>query len=87
MNNPNVRIFTQNGRNGLDIYIDISGKIHYLASRRRSGLVYQMLKDGMTVGELNRIKPSGSRPGQKKYHYVQHLLRILEDFFQYDLAA
>jgi hypothetical protein len=87
MKNPKTRIFAQNGGRGLDIYLDISGRKHYISTRRSNGLIYQWLKDGRTIGEVMRIKPDGSKTGQKIFHYAQHLMKIVEDYFKYDLAA
>ena len=87
MNNPKTRIIARNGRHGLDIYLDISGTLHYLATRRPNGILYQWLKDGRTIGELARLRPNSSPIEQKKYHYVQHLLKLVTGYYKYDLAA
>ena len=87
MKNSRARIYAQNGTKGLDIYLDISGKDYYLTTRRQNGNIWQKLKDGQTLGELRRVKPQKSRAEQKYYHYVSHMLKIADDFIQYELAA
>jgi GTP cyclohydrolase II len=87
MKNPKTRIIAQNGGHGLDIYLDISGRRHYLTTHRPNGLLYLWLKDGKTIGELRRAKPAYTRSEQKTYHYAQHLAKLAEDYFKYDLAA
>jgi len=87
MKNPNTKIFAQNGNHGLDIYLDISGQKHYLATRRKNGLLYLWLKDGKTIGEINRVKPSYSRAAQKTHHYAQSIAKLAEDYITFDLAS
>jgi hypothetical protein len=83
MRNPKMRVYAENGSYGLDIYLDISGKKCFLIKHRRSnGLMYQMLKDGMSIAELRKVKPFktvqrgnrdapkpiSNRIAQKRYH-------------------
>jgi len=87
MRNANTRIIAQNGNHGLDIYLDVSGRQHYLTTRRANGLIYLWLRDGKTIGEIHRTRPTFTRSGQKTYHYAQHLIKLAEDYFKYDLAS
>ena len=87
MKNPNTKIYAQNGNHGLDIYLDISGIPHYLTTRRPNGVLYKWLKNGKTLGELSRLRPHSSPTGQKKYHYVQHLIKLVNDYCKFELAA
>ena len=86
MKNRKVTIYAENGKNGLDIYLDISGTTHYLTTRRTNGLLYHWLKDGKTISELSRVKPQYSRTGQKKYHYAQYLIKFTEGYIKYNIA-
>jgi hypothetical protein len=70
---------------GMDIILNISGREHYLTSRRRNGLLWLMLKDGKTLGELARIKPTSRRIAQKQYHYANRLIKTAKDYFNYEL--
>jgi len=88
MFNPKARIFARNGNNGVDLYLDISGVTHYLVTQRSKGLLYLWLKDkGITLGELNRIKPSRDIKEQKIFHYARHLKKVVSEYVQYELAA
>jgi hypothetical protein len=87
MKNPRTKICAKNGDHGLDIYLDISGNKHYLTTRRPNGLLYLLLKDGKTIGELRRTKPARKRTDQKIYHYAQHLMKLAKNYFTYDLTA
>ena len=81
-----IKIYVKNSVYGLDIYLIISGITRYLTTRRRNGLLYIWLKNGRTIGELSRVKPRYSRIEQKKYHYAQHLLKIVNDYLKYNSA-
>jgi hypothetical protein len=87
MKNSKTRLFVKNGNRGLDIFLDVSGTSHYLTTHSRCGLLYRWLRNGKTLGELSRIKPSDSRSRQKILHYAQHLVKVAEDYIKYDLAA
>ena len=87
MNNPNIRIYAQNGKSGLDIYLCNSGIKRYITTRRSSGLLYKLLQNGKTTGELSRIKPCHSRAKQKEYHYARNLIKVVDNFIKYDLSA
>ncbi|GHU51438.1 hypothetical protein FACS1894127_7760 [Clostridia bacterium] len=64
-----LMLHAKNGNYGLNIYISNGGKEYYLSTRRPCGLLWTKLKDGVTLGELKRIKPGYTRAGQKYYHY------------------
>ena len=87
MKNPKTRIFATNGKKGLDIYLDISGNRYYLASRRNKGLLYTFLKDGKTINELSRVRPQHSQYDQKLHHYAKYLLKLVDNYYKYDLFA
>ena len=87
MKNTNTKIYVQNGRHGLDVYLDISGTQHYLGTRRRNGLLYTWLKDGKYLSKLARVRPGGAPSEQKIYHYSQYLLKLVESFFEQNIAA
>ena len=85
MYNPKTRIIATNGKTGMDIYLDISGNRCYLASRSFKRLLYDLLKDGKTIGELSRIKPKRSRKTQKIHQYTKYLLEFIDKFYKNDL--
>jgi len=88
MKNENMlTIHAKNGNHGLDIYVGSSGQWHYILTRRASGLLWTKLKDGVTVGELRRLKPQNTRLEQKYYHASRYLLKVVKDYLRYDMSA
>jgi hypothetical protein len=71
----------------MTIHLRANGRDYTLTWRRRCGLLYVRLKDGVTLGELRRLKPRKSRSAQKFYHYTRHLLKVADDFIDNGLAA
>jgi len=49
-------------------------------------LLYQLLRDGMRVDDLRRMKPSRNPSRQKTYHYAQHLLKLVDTYLKYEAA-
>ncbi|MCL2572260.1 MAG: hypothetical protein FWE11_07635 [Defluviitaleaceae bacterium] len=82
-----TRIQVSNGKAGLDVYLDISGAMHYLYTYKSSGLIYQWLKDGKTIGELSRMKPGPDTVSQKRYNYAKRLLIIADEYYKHEIAA
>ena len=87
MTNSRARIYAQNGKKGIDIYLDISGKEYYLKTHRSNGKIWLKLKDGPSLGELRRFKPKKGKAEQKYYHYISHILKVADDFIKYELVA
>lgn len=85
--NTRSTVYAKNGDNGLDIFLNISGIDHYLTTRRRNGILWDKLHDGITLGELKRIKPQKNPFEQKYYHAVCYLLKIADDYIQHELVA
>ena len=57
--NNNNRILAENSGNssGFDIWLDLSSERHYLMHHRHNAMMYVLLKDGISLGELARWKP------------------------------
>ena len=88
MKNQNLyTLRARNGEHGIDLYIELGGSKHYVTTRRSNGLLYQKLKDGVTIGELRRFKPRQSRAEQKYFRTTQHLLKVVDDYLKYEIAA
>jgi len=87
MKDSKVRLSVKNGSNGLDLYMTVDGTAHYVTTRRRSGYMWQQLKDGITLGELRRVKPKKNKLSQKYFNSVNHLIKVADDFIKYELAA
>ena len=54
--NRNVKLVAEGTHNQdwFDIYIDFSGRREYLMPHRQNGMLFSILKDGVTIGELER---------------------------------
>ena len=87
MKNSKARIYVKNGRKGLDIYLDVDGVAHYLTTRRQNSRIWFSLKDGISLGDLRRLKPKKSKAEQRYYHSTSHMLRIANDFIKHELTA
>lgn len=60
--NRNNRILAENSGNnsGFDIWLELSGEQHYLMHHRHNAIMYVLLKDGISLGELVRWKPENA---------------------------
>ncbi|MBP3817799.1 MAG: hypothetical protein J6H31_05795 [Butyrivibrio sp.] len=60
--NTNNRILAENSedRSGFDIWLNLSGERHYLMHHRHNAMIYVLLKDGISLGELARWKPENA---------------------------
>ena len=88
-NNRNVRVYAvNNGRNaGFNIYLDFSGQREYLIHHRHNGLLYNLLKDGVSVDDMKRWTPSflgcvrtGRSGSSRIFNIVGHLLAVIDDY-------
>ena len=83
----NIRVCAENmgSKRGFNIYLDFSGQREYLMSHRHNGLLFEMLKDGIYLNEMKRMK-RGSRSGKvrtcsvKTKNSVEHLLLVIDDY-------
>ena len=84
----NIRIFAENSGNGFNIYIEFSGQREYLMFHRHNALLYDILKDGITVNDIRRWKPSmfcrkklrRKSVSEKLYNMLKHLLLVIDDY-------
>ena len=58
-----------------DIYLEFSGKREWLMMHRHNGILYNMLKHGVSIGELKRF--NGRDKGR-----VQYLLRVIDEYLE-----
>ncbi len=60
--NSNNRILVENSgnRSGFDIWLDLSGERHYLMHHRHNAMMYVLIKDGISLGELARWRPENA---------------------------
>ena len=80
LENPKTKLYAQNSQYGLDIYINSSGKLHYITTRRPNGILYLWLKSGVSLGELKRFRPRYVRIDQKRHHHARYLLRLVDEW-------
>jgi hypothetical protein len=84
----NMKIIAANEKSGLNLYLSNSGgSKYYLVTHHRTGLLWSLLKDGMYIEELRRLRPNGDRRTQKIYKSVRHILKVIDSFLQYELSA
>ena len=87
--NRNIKVIAENNGNkkGFNIFIVFSGHREYLMHHRHNGLLYGMLKDGISLPDLRRWKPAqisvsrtGIYGGRKMYSSVRHILHAVDDY-------
>ena len=89
----NVTVYAEktNHKRGCNIYMDFSGKREFLMYHRHNGLLYLVLKDGIKLGELERLNcrtacgPGRGRKNTRKRQTsleaaVKHLRRVIDEF-------
>ena len=55
--NLKVIAINDSNKHGFDIYLDFSGRMEYLVHHRHCGILYNILKSGVRVDTLLRVKP------------------------------
>ena len=78
-----VRVFAVNNEkvhSKFDIYLDFSGKREWLMMYRHNGVIFNMLKNGMPLSELRRLK------GRDKDMF-KHILRVIDEYIKYERDA
>ena len=89
--NNNIRVVTENrnGESGFNIYLDFSGKKEYLMGHRHNGLLYDFLKDGISVNEMKRWRPTGTvrkknrssgNHSMRLQNMVEHLILVVDEY-------
>jgi len=82
-----LTLYARNGSAGLELYLGDAGMpTQFLTTRRRNGLLYLLLRDGIHVDDLRRLKPSRNPSRQKIYHYAQNLLKLIDTYLKYEAA-
>jgi len=87
MKQSRAKIYVQNSKNGLDIFLNINGMNHYLVTRKPNKNIWHKLKNGSTLSELRRIKPKKSKAEQKYYHSISYVLKIADSYIKHELVA
>lgn len=63
-----------------DIYLEFSGHREWLMMHRHSGILYGILKDGISLNELRRIR------GQNQKR-VQYLIKVIDEYLSEEMSA
>lgn len=76
-NTNNIRIFATETENNdwINIYLDFSGQFEYVMSHRANDYLYESLKNGMNVADLERNKKrliTNGSLGRTWYYHGNH---------------
>lgn len=84
----NVRVYASSAREcgGISIHIDFSGQRRYLTFYRYNPRLYALLKPGISLDELRRCTDykTKSHSEHAMIHSIRQLLRIIDDYIEYD---
>lgn len=84
----NIRIFATSrfDRDGINLYIDFSGRREYLMRYRFNWNLYNYLKRGIPIEELRALSRARyeSREYQAVVHSVKHITRVADEFIEYE---
>jgi len=84
----NLEVVTVLREGRLDIYLRYpGGNAYYLMSRSFDKTIYVLLKNGERVDNVRRFKPSKNKLSQKKFHVFSHLLKVIDQYIQFEFAA
>lgn len=65
-----------------------NGSRRFIMSHRWNPSLWALLKvEGANIDDLRRLKPKRSRSHHSLYDSVQYLLKIIESYFEYEIAA
>ena len=84
MRNPDssVRVIAVNNakvKSKFDIYLDFSGQREWLMMHRHNGILFNMLRNGVSLGNLRRMKGNDQSR-------VRYLVRVIDEYLE-DLAT
>ena len=73
-------IAVNNGREtGFNIFLEFSGQREFLLWHRHNGLLFNLLKDGLRIENLQRWKPR-RRSQDKLGNMIKHLLNVVDNY-------
>lgn len=78
-----VRVFAVNNEkvhSKFDIYLEFSGQREWLMMYRHNGIIFNMLKDGMPLSDLRRLK------GRDRDKF-KHIIRVIDEYIKYERGA
>jgi hypothetical protein len=72
----------------MSIYMqDGSGQNHYLLKHRKNSDLYRFLRDGRSVANIYRYKPSRNKREQQLYSSLHYIVRVAKWINKYEVAA
>lgn len=92
LNTGNITVYAENRENapGFNVYLGLSGHEEFLMCHRHNGLLYEKLKGGISLSELQRMKIRatgihGRREDRRKRitradDAKNYLLRVIDEF-------
>ena len=81
-------LITEESKKGMTVYIiEPSGQRHCLMCHRPNWPLQTTFKDGITLGEIHRMKPSRKGSEQAVLHSAKHIARVAEEFIRYELPT
>ena len=101
MNNAerNIKVVAENNENkhGFNIYLDCSGQREFIVWHRHNEVLYNVLKDGVALRDINRRKPiklfqnlygNGMRRATAEFdNMMYHLRLVINDYITYREAG
>lgn len=88
----NVKIIAikPDDRNDIFIYLDFSGQREFVMAHRHNGILYKILKNGISVEDFNRMNlsrlnskikgPNRKRRSESVKSVINHLKKVVESY-------
>ena len=85
MKNPDrgIRVIALNNENvhsKFDIYLDFSGHREWLMICRHNGILFSLLKNGVSLGDLRRVK------GRDRER-IQRIVKVADEYIKIERSA
>lgn len=91
LNTGNIMVYAENRENaaGFNVYLGLSGKEEFLMCHRHNGLLYERLKGGISLSELQRMKIRSGEHGRRENKRkritktdssIKYLLKVIDEF-------
>ena len=85
MKNPerSIRVIAVNNykvESKFDIYLEFSGQREWLMMHRHSGLLFSLLRNGVSLAELRRIRGRDQK-------IVKYLLKVIDEYLEEEKSA
>ena len=81
MKNPNrkIKVYAVNNNkldSMFDIYLETAGKREWLMVHRHNGLVFNLLRNGVSLDELKKMKKESAER-------VRHIIKVVDEYLEY----